>query len=92
MVNLDYIAGFFDGEGSIHYAISRGYETASKWRIQIWIDITQKNPEILHQIKNSLNLGWVKPDRGYFRLQMAGKLQCSRFVNLMIDRVHVKRE
>lgn len=92
-LNVDYIAGFFDGEGSIHYAISRSKDAASGWRIQLYVSFSQKTSEILYQIKEFLGYGIVQPDRrGGFRLVLSGKLQCSRFIALMVSRTHLKRE
>jgi hypothetical protein len=91
-MSLDYIAGFFDGEGSVHFAINRNNETASGFRIAVYVTISQKNPEILFKIRDFLGFGVIHKDRNCYRLQISGLFPCYRFISLMQDRVYVKRE
>lgn len=60
-LQLAYIAGFFDGEGSIHGHITSGAP-------QVRVTITQKNPEILYWIQKVLNMGRVR----YFPTSIRG--------------------
>ena len=58
-MNEDYIAGFFDGEGSICYTIRRSNEAGYGYHIRPMMRISQKDKQILEEIEHYLNRGRI---------------------------------
>ena len=56
-MKIAYLAGFFDGEGSLILRFRKDPRYKSGFQIKPNIDITQKDPQILKQIKSQLNMG-----------------------------------
>jgi hypothetical protein len=77
-MNLDYIAGFFDGEGSVMAATVRKPEACYGFQIRPMIEIAQKRPEVLHEIQRFFDFGYV------YHAKAGVPHDCSRF--LVVDR------
>ena len=72
--DIAYIAGLFDGEGSIHYKKSPekkkkhkgkpGYRMSNSWRISM--EVTMTDPMVINWLKETLKTGTVtkKPRKG----------------------------
>jgi len=92
-VSLDYIAGFFDGEGSVGIKVSRDSKRKYAYFFGGRIAITQKDRTILDAIQKTLGFGVVtmKGD-GCYRLTINSENDCLRFIELMENRVLLKRE
>ena len=58
-MNQHYLAGFFDGEGSLIIRFKKDSRYASGFQIKPNIDIAQKNLEVLNKIKNDLKIGKI---------------------------------
>ena len=56
-MNGNYIAGFFDGEGSLQVRIRKDERYKSGFQILMRAEITQKNKEILEILQNHLKMG-----------------------------------
>ena len=68
-MNLSYIAGFFEGEGNANwYGNGRGKKKVFA------IELYQKNPDILYQIRDYFDCGVVSkhPKRNYYRWRTTG--------------------
>jgi hypothetical protein len=90
-MDLDYIAGFFDGEGNLH--ISRvGSLVNGLPKLQIRVRFYQKNREILNIIKNYLKFGTIYENRGLFELTIYRKEEVKAFLEMIKDKVYLKRE
>ena len=82
----EYIAGFFDGEGCV--------STFSQPRriTRIAISMTQKRPEVLHQIQEYLGYGKVYPNhRGSYCLRVLGRSEAKEFIRLVYPHSVVKK-
>jgi hypothetical protein len=98
-INLDYIAGFFDGEGNVAIKVSsdkkRKYQTYFGGRVQI----VQTNREILKKIKAFLGYGYVierknrnvEWRRSYF-YQIQNEQELRDFINKMKNRTYRKHK
>jgi hypothetical protein len=100
-MNWDYVAGFFDGEGTVSFAIienSSGYG----YDIRPLVKISQKDKQILEEIQTFMNIGNTVSNSHYKKTnnihwtQRAYSINVSsyqhqKFVcNMLKDRVHVK--
>ena len=81
--DIAYIAGLFDGEGSIYYARrpekkkkhkGKGYRTSMSQRISMEITMTDK--EVIHWVHKTLNVGTVvkKPRKGFRKEETKGSI------------------
>ena len=70
---VSYLAGLFDGEGSIYYKKApekkkkhngKGYRTAQTWRINM--EVTMTDPMVINWLRETLKVGTVtkKPRKG----------------------------
>ena len=83
----EYIAGFFDGEGCVSTFIHPRRNT------RIALSMTQKKPEVLHEIQRFLGYGKVYVDnRGTSHLRILGRQNAKDFIRLIYPRTIVKRE
>lgn len=100
-VPLDYIAGFFDGDGSFGVGIridnkETGYE--NRQGIEVSVGIGNNYIEILEKIQKTLNMGSLQIS-GYGRdgnpeyaFQITNRKDCEKFINLIGDRMDVKKK
>ena len=96
-MNLDWIAGFFDGEGSVSLKVNLT-QTQSGFKIQPRIILVQKNPTPLYAIKKYLNMGRIKKrtnlgprHTSVCQLEIDRYHDCERFAQLLLDHVMTKR-
>jgi intein/homing endonuclease len=89
-MNLDYIAGFFDGEGCASLALVRHPTAVYGYKLGPRIRITQKTREILDQIQEFLGMGKVRPDTRCWNLHIERRQDCLRFVELIAPRSKLK--
>jgi intein-encoded DNA endonuclease-like protein len=59
-MNLDWIAGFFDGEGSVSAILDQDKKCFYGYKIIPHIQIAQKTKDILIEIEKFLNMGYVR--------------------------------
>lgn len=93
-LNLDYIAGFFDGEGSVRICIRKAIWNKSSsfgYFFNPHIDCSQKDREILDLIKSELHMGRVDKQKYGFVWIVNKRDDCLKFIGLMKERVLLKR-
>lgn len=83
-VERAYIAGFFDGEGCVHFMKNRGGKPR--------VSLTQKDPEVLHKIQGLLGCGGISPQGEYWQFQVYSLDDTWDFVNLILKYSVVKRK
>lgn len=72
-MNEDYIAGFFDGEGSaMIMTVKRKKKFGAVYRFRPVISIAQKHRKILDEIKNYLQIGHIDLSRGMYKFVVNG--------------------
>jgi hypothetical protein len=90
-MNLDWIAGFFDGEGSVSLLVGGLRRKRKDFRygfvITPKIAISQKDPTVLHQIKQFLGYGFVSGHD----ISIKKNSDVLRFLNDVGSRCSVKR-
>ena len=100
MLNLDWIAGFFDGEGSCYISVKRGTKRGSgrhRWQFGPRIIITQKDKGILEKIKETLGMGRIIRSRNgngdlkEYQWYIRKKQDFKKFIALMEERIVLKR-
>jgi len=88
----DYLAGFFDGEGSFILRFQKDSRYKTGWQVKPHINITQKNKEVLEKIKDELKIGnlyFHKRDKiWYFNVHKIQHLL--KFVSLLKGKMLVK--
>lgn len=93
-VSLDYIAGFYDGEGSVSLIIHRMPSAMFGYQFMPSIAISQKDPTILQKISQTLQIGRIyqpfKCRQAY--LSIRNKADCARFIKIFKNRVNLKRQ
>ncbi|MEM3642041.1 MAG: LAGLIDADG family homing endonuclease [Candidatus Bathyarchaeia archaeon] len=92
MLNLDYLAGFFDGEGCVHFYIGKSSRSSFGVRVRVSLTIAQKHDEILRKIRDFLGFGAIYRDSGYCRYVVNSSRNVLRFIELMADKVILKRD
>ena len=94
-LSLDYIAGFFDGEGSFIVKITRDKRYKSGYHIVVKVAIPQKNKEILEMIKDSLgieaNIYFHSRDKLWY-LEIYRLNDVKKFVDKVCPRLILKKE
>ncbi len=87
MISLDYVAGLFDGEGTIYY---------DKRCNRYIVRITNTNLEALQIVRDFLNMGRIYVDmrkgKKIYNLQIAKKSDVRRFIELMRNKCIIKRQ
>lgn len=90
---LDYIAGFFDGEGSVVVRIVEDRRYRAGYKVSVRVSFTQKDRRVLEAVRERLGMGrmyhHVRDDTWYLEVYRRDDLR--RFVDAMRDRVIVKR-
>jgi len=94
-MDLDYIAGFFDGDGCICLSkVTRG-----KINVRPFITIGQRNPEVLYYIQSALKMGRIfkSMSKGFKRdvqytWSISSWKEAHIFVALMEGRLIEKRQ
>lgn len=90
-MNLDYIAGFFDGEGSVSIIVGGLHRKRPDFRygfsVTAKIAMSQKDPAILHEIRNCLGYGFVSGRN----LIIKRHAEIERFLEEVGSRCSVKR-
>ena len=99
-MNLDYIAGFFDGEGTATAVICRRPDMCYGFAIQPMIEIAQKYPDILNEIQQFLGFGHVDVTHVSLtqrtarmpcgRWRTTARDDCKRFIELIAPRSRLK--
>ena len=81
-VTLAWIAGFFDGEGSLSLVIAN--RNRSQTRKAIRISLYQKDPDPLQEIQSTLGMGHISIDsKECHRLRITKKADHIRFLQLV---------
>ena len=90
----DYIAGFFDGEGSLIIRFKKDLRYLNGFQIKPNIDIAQKNLQVLKNIKNKLKIGklYLNKKEGVWHYNIFKFKDLSKFVKIIKRRVVVKKE
>lgn len=89
---MDYIAGFFDGEGCVTLSIRRSQSCKYSYRFQPIVDIGQRSRPVLANIQRTLQMGCLRKRGGYWRLTIAERQQVHRFVTFFSERSQLKRK
>ena len=91
-MNLDWIAGFFDGEGSVSLQIYRSQHRRCGYGFTPRIIITQADRRILRQIQSRLRCGGLcRRTHGVWQIEIRRSLAVRRFIRLVERRCCLKR-
>jgi hypothetical protein len=95
-VFLAWLAGFFEGDGSILCYVDRAKGYKFKFRIRVLIKLSQKSNKVLYEIRKDLELGNVLLNKrkdsklNYFDLIIANQDDVLLFINLIKPYVRFK--
>lgn len=64
-MNLDYIAGFFDGEGSFSIFVRKDERYRTGFHVSLRINMTQKDRNVLNRIQDFLGMGTISFHKSY---------------------------
>lgn len=102
VMNLDYIAGFFDGEGSVSIIHQRSpRKTNPEYRVhRLYANLTNTNCEVMVAVHEFLGFGYLKKKKMYSLNQNAKEIfiwesfgpVAARFLKLLENRLVVKKE
>lgn len=90
-MNLDWIAGFFDGEGSVSLRVARNSTCKSNYQFLPEITIGQKTPFIINAIHKRLRLGHVYPMGGGWQFVVHSRSEICKFISIMLTRTCLKK-
>ena len=92
-MDSNYLAGFFDGEGSLIIRIRPDKRYKTGFQVLLVADITQKRREVLDLIQENLKMGNIdyhkRDDLYQFRIYKIRDLK--KFIPLIADKAIVKR-
>ena len=91
-INKAYIAGLLDGDGSIMACIERHKEKKYKFRIRVYIKISQKGKKVLLWIKDKIQFGYIIKNRTTYDWIMKDQQQILKFVELICPLLIVKKK
>lgn len=90
-----YIAGFFDGDGSVRIQLQPRKNSKLGYRIRTVVSFAQKNEhnEGLYWIKDKLKIGYIySRNDGMDELKIEGFESCTRVLNYLKPYVQFKKE
>lgn len=90
-MNLDYIAGFFDGEGSVSLQFHRMPACKYGYQFLPTISIAQKTRPILEEVQNFLGFGRIYGGHTH-RFQIVGHSNIRRFISIFKTRSKLKKQ
>ena len=93
-IDLAYIAGFLDGDGSLMFQLKKRKDGKKKWRFMCTVCFYQdsRHDKTLHWIRNKLNIGYVsKRNDGMSELRVNGFKQIRDILNDLLPFVKFKR-
>ena len=91
-MNLDWMAGFFDGEGSVSLQIYRSTSHRCGYGFAPRVSIAQKKRGVLDEIENILQIGHVyRGSRSTWRMEVRDRAELIKFCSLFLNRVRLKR-
>jgi hypothetical protein len=91
-VDQAYMAGLFDADGAIMACIEYHKEKKFRFRIRLFIKITQKNQEFLSEIRNELGWGRVRLNRQVYELNIRDQHDVCKFINFVYPYVRIKNK
>jgi len=91
MLSLDWIAGFFDGEGSASVRIANNKTCKYGFQVLPEITIGQKTRPIIEAIRDRLGFGHVYRMGGGWQFVLHSRIDIGRFVLLMRKRSVLKK-
>lgn len=91
-MNLDWIAGFFDGEGSVSLQFHRMPSCKYGYQFLPCISISQKTRNILECIQKQLQMGRLYTNGEQWRLEIRRQQNLRQFVTLFSSRTQMKRQ
>ena len=93
-LNLAYIAGFLDGDGSLMLQVKRRSDTVKKWRIMATICLYQdsRHSRPLSWIRKELGIGYIsKRNDGITELRINGYDQVTAILDKLIPYIRFKK-
>ena len=82
-VDRAYLAGMFDADGAIMACIEHHPEKKFKFRIRMFIKITQKNKRFLTQLQRQLGWGKVRLNKRVHELDIKSQEHVKQFIVLV---------
>lgn len=91
-IDSDWLAGFFDAEGSAVLAIEKIKGSKFNHSVRPIICIVQKNRRLIEKLRSFLGFGSIYETKvGTFVWTTTSLDHCRKFVDLLIDKVELKR-
>ena len=85
-MDINYAAGFFDGEGSIYANLS------SQNQPRVGISVAQRRPEVLHEWNDFWGFGFLHQQESWWRWDISGNVQCQVVIAKLLPYLIVKKE
>jgi len=90
-MNIDYVAGFLDGDGHISLWVRKNYRLKT-FHFTPSINFSQKNKFVLEKIKEYLNMGYITNHGNGYTLHITNKESVKRLVSLLDGKLIAKQE
>ncbi len=90
----DYLAGFFDGEGSLIIRIRKDNRYKTGYQVELKVNITQKNEEVLKLIQKRFGFGKIYFHRRdkLWHYNVYRRAEIKKFISAIRGRVIVKKK
>lgn len=83
-VNRAYIAGLFDCDGAIMACIESHNEKKFGFRVRVYLQLTQKYPDLLQWVQTALDVGHIRKNRTTYDWELKDQHQCKELLMLLL--------
>ena len=91
-LNLDFIAGLIDADGSLQLGMGRKTGYKLRYNPEVILDITNKDLTILQLVKDTLGFGVIFPSRNCYTYRVKAQRDAGKIIDLFETRFHGSAE
>lgn len=89
-----YLAGLFDGEGSLQVRLREDVRYKAKYHTILRVEVSQKRPSVLRLLQKELQMGYLHHDkkRDIWSFYVHKLADIKKFIETVDGKLHVKNE
>jgi DNA-directed RNA polymerase subunit RPC12/RpoP len=91
-IKLSYIAGLFDGEGSVSIIKTKPAKEGQSFQYALHVTISNQDTDVLYFVKDTLTLGGVHNCRGYNYKWISSNRGAAIFLKCLAPYLHIKKD
>jgi hypothetical protein len=90
-VERAYLAGLFDGDGALMACIEAHPEKKFRFRVRLFVKITQKKKDFLIKLNKELSWGDVRLNRRAYEYDIRNQKDIRSFIELILPYTRIKK-